>query len=365
MSDIPFLNLERQTSAIRPELDEATRRVLDGGRFVLGDEGEAFEAEFAAYCGATHSVGVGSGTNAITIGLRALGVGEGDEVITVANSCVPTVVGIERAGATPVLADADEFTMTIDISSVERALTPRTRAVIPVHLYVRPVDFEPLASLARRKGLLILEDAAQAHGAELGGRRIGSLGDAAAFSFYPTKNLGALGDAGAIVTSDPAVSERARMLRNYGERARYQSLLRGTNSRLDEVQAAWLRVKLRHLDGWTSRRREIAIAYRDAFANRVQLQEAVSDGRHAYHLFVMRVVDRDNFRRSLAKRGVQTLVHYPSAIHQQPAYASLGNDKDLGVSELLAHEVVSLPLYPELTDAEVEHVIAAVRAAST
>jgi dTDP-4-amino-4,6-dideoxygalactose transaminase len=360
---VPFLDLSRQVASIRDELDEAVARTLDGGRFVGGTPVESFERELAAYCGAAHAVGVASGTDAIELALRAAGVGAGDEVITAANTCVPTVAGIEAAGALPVLADADPRTYTLDPASLEAARSERTRAIVPVHLYGQTADMEPIVGFAREHGLIVIEDAAQAHGAEYGGRRAGALGDAAAFSFYPTKNLGALGDGGAVVTDDPELAERVRMLRTYGERERYESLVPGTNSRLDTLQAAVLSVGLRHLDAWNGRRRQLAAFYRQELAGlELTLPEERSGGMHAYHLFVVRVAGRDRFRERLAAGGVETLVHYPRPIHLQPAYERLAHE-GLTVAERLCEEVCSLPLYPELSDAEAEYVVAAVRGA--
>jgi dTDP-4-amino-4,6-dideoxygalactose transaminase len=359
---VPFLDLRRETAAFRRELDTAMGAVLDEGRFVLGPAVARFENAFAEWCGAGHAVGVASGTDAITIALQALGIGPGDEVITAANSCVPSVAGIEATGATPVLVDAVESTQTIDVGLVAEALTERTRAVVPVHLYGRCADMGPLLALARAHGLKVVEDAAQAHGAEGAGRRAGSLADAAAFSFYPTKNLGALGDGGAVVTSDPDVADRARMLRSYGERERYDSVIRGTNSRLDSLQAAILSVKLARLEERNERRREIAALYQEGLAGlQLDLPEPVGDGLHAFHLYVVRVRDRDAVAERLLVEGVETLVHYPRAIHEHPAYASLAGPGTLPVSERLAREVLSLPLYPELADGEAEQVVAALR----
>jgi dTDP-3-amino-3,4,6-trideoxy-alpha-D-glucose transaminase len=362
---IPFLDLSRSATELRAELEAAVAGVLDSGRFVLGPRVEEFEAAFARFCGASHCVGVGSGTDAIAIALSAVGVGPGDEVITAANTCVPTVAGIEGAGAVPVLADADPATFTLDPDRAAEAVTERTRAILPVHLYGQCTDMAPLRELAAAHGLKLVEDAAQAHGAGYGDRRAGTLGDAAAFSFYPTKNLGALGDGGAVVTNDPEVAERARLLRAYGERERYESVLRGTNSRLDELQAAVLAAKLPHLERWNERRRAVARRYLEALAAAPVTLPAEAKGRHhVYHLFVIRVRDRDAFRRSLADRGIDTLVHYPRSVHEHPAYSSLARP-GLDHSEQAAREVVSLPLYPELTNDEVETVVAAVAEAAS
>jgi dTDP-3-amino-3,4,6-trideoxy-alpha-D-glucose transaminase len=348
---IPFLDLSRQTAALRSDLDAAIASVLDSGRFVGGPLIEAFESAWANACGARYAVGVASGTDAIALALRAVGVQQGDEVITAANTCVPTVAGVEAAGAVPVLADCDPCTLLLDPAHVREAVTERTRALLPVHLYGRCVDVAALRGL----GLPVVEDAAQAHGVRL-------RGTAAAFSFYPTKNLGALGDAGAVVTDDSAIAERVRMLRNYGERERYESALRGTNSRLDPIQAAVLLAKLPHLARWNARRRALALGYRELLADTgVHLPD--DDGDHMWHLFVVRVSDRERFRAQVAAAGVETLVHYPRAIHEHEAYAELARHP-LSNAEAAAREVVSLPLYPELRDDEAARVIEAVTAAA-
>jgi dTDP-4-amino-4,6-dideoxygalactose transaminase len=361
--NVPFLDLGRQVETMRAELDRAIGEVLSAGRFVLGEPVEVFEREFAEYCGASQAIGVASGTDAIALALRAVGVGPGDEVVTVANTCVPTVAGIELAGAAPVLVDAEPSSLTLDPATLAGALTERTQAILPVHLYGQCADMSPILDFARKHGLKVVEDAAQAHGAEYQGRRAGSLADAAAFSFYPTKNLGALGDGGAVVTNDPEVAERARLLRTYGERRRYESVLHGTNSRLDTIQAAILRAKLRRLDAWSDRRREIAAAYLESLADTPLLLPREAKGRrHVYHLFVLQTPQRDAFRSALAERGVETLVHYPRAVHQHPAYEGIAVDPaGVAESERLVQEIASLPLYPELSDAEVAYVIDAVR----
>ena len=349
--NVPFLDLARGVSSLRNELDEAIAGVLDRGRFVLGERVTEFESAFASYCGAGESVGVASGTDAIAIALRAAGVEPGDEVIVPANTCVPTIVGVETAGATVVLADVDPKTWTLDPAAAAAAVTERTRAVIPVHLYGLCADVEGLRGL----GLAIVEDAAQAHGARVNARPAGTLGDVAGFSFYPTKNLGALGDGGAVVTNDLGIAAAARSLRTYGERDRYDSVRCGWNSRLDELQAAILLVKLRRLEEWNERRRAIAERYDEIALER----QFVPDGFvHAYHLYVVRSPERNALRRRLAERGIETLVHYPRAVHQHSAYARLARP-GLDVSERLASEVLSLPLYPELTETEVEAVVEA------
>jgi dTDP-4-amino-4,6-dideoxygalactose transaminase len=355
---VPFLDLSREVMSMRSELERAIARVLDEGRFVSGPFVEKFESDFASFCGSEYAVGVASGTDAITIALAAVGVGAGDEVITAANTCVPTVAGIEATGARPVLADIDPETYTLDPGALEPALTERTRAIVPVHLYGQCADMDPILELARARGLRVVEDAAHAHGAEYRGQRAGTLGDAAAFSFYPTKNLGALGDGGAVVTSSKEVAERARLLRSYGESEPSISSLSGRNSRLDAVQAAVLSVKLERLEEWNDRRRALASRYRELLHQApLELPVEVAGCVHAYHLFVVRVHDRERFRSALEEARVGTLVHYGRPIHEHPAYAHLApNDGRLQRSERACREVVSLPLYPELSEEEVSFV---------
>jgi dTDP-4-amino-4,6-dideoxygalactose transaminase len=361
---VPLNALAPGVEAIRAELDAAIGRVLASGRFLLGEETSAFEREFAAYHGPTlHGVGVGSGTDALRIGLQALGVGEGDEVLVPANAGVPPVAAVVAAGARPVFGDVDPATDGLDPAEVGRRATPRTRAVLVVHLYGRAAAIRELAAEAGRRGLRLLEDCAQAHGARTAGQPVGTFGDAAAFSFYPTKNLGALGDGGLVLSADPAVAERARLLRMYGWRTRYVSELVSGVSRLDELQAAVLRVKLRHLDDRNRARRRLAARYRAGLhgLGRVSLPEDRDD--HVYHLFVARTERRDRLRAFLAERGVGTDVHYPLPVHLQAPYARFGGGAgSLPVTERLAREVVSLPLYPELAPADVDYVVAQVRA---
>jgi dTDP-3-amino-3,4,6-trideoxy-alpha-D-glucose transaminase len=358
---VPFLDLRREIAEIGDELGDAFDEVVRGGRFVGGDPVTAFEEAFAAYCGAAHAVGVASGTDAITLALLASGVSVGDEVITAANTTIPTIVGIERAGGVPVLADVDEATATLDPVSVAAVVTSRTRAIVPVHLYGQCAPMDALASIAAANELLIVEDAAQAHGAEYRGRRTGTLGTAAAFSFFPTKNLGALGDGGAVVTDDPVIAERVRLLRNYGESERYLSVMHGMNSRLDTIQAALLLVKLRRLEAWTERRRRLAIGYLDALAAvNVDLPSVAKECRHVWHLFVVGADDRDEVRRALAAEGVETLLHYPRPVHHHPAYSDLGSG-DLSRSERHCARAISLPLNPYLTDNEARRVVEVLR----
>jgi dTDP-4-amino-4,6-dideoxygalactose transaminase len=363
---VPFANFRRTVDALRPELDAALARVLDSGWFLLGSEGDQFEREFSAWVGTEHAVGCASGTDAIELALRALGVGAGDEVVTQANTCVPTVAAIARAGATPVLCDVEPDAATIDPRSLERALSPRTRAVIPVHLYGQVGDIHAVAELASAAGVGVIEDCAQAHGAAAGDSAAGTVGIAGAFSFYPTKNLGAFGDGGAVVTSDAQLDERLRLVRQYGQADRYHHVAEGVNSRLDELQAALLRVRLAHLDRDNSRRVAIAGHYAEALAGTaVEPLHRLPDRTHVFHLFVVVTPERERFQAALEDQGVSTLVHYPRPIHGHAPYEALGSGPaPLPNAERLADQVVSLPIYPELTDAEVEHVADAARAAA-
>jgi dTDP-4-amino-4,6-dideoxygalactose transaminase len=362
-SRVPFNDLRPQYAAIRTEIDAAVAGVLARGWFVLGPEVEAFESEFAAYCDARHAVGVGSGTEALHLALLACEVGPGDEVVTVAHTAVPTINAISLTGAGPVFVDVDPDTYTMDPRAAAAAITPRTRALLPVHLYGHPADMAPLRDLARRHGLRLIEDAAQAHGAAYRGTRTGTLGDLAAFSFYPTKNLGAYGDGGMVVTDDAALAERVRLLRNYGQTDRYHHQIEGLNSRLDELQAAVLRVKLRYLEEWTAARRDRAARY-SARIQRARVPREAPWARHVYHLYVVHVRQRAAVQQALAAAGVDTLVHYPIPAHLQPAYAHLEvAHGSLPVTERLADEALSLPLYPELPMDQVDRVVGVLEAA--
>jgi dTDP-4-amino-4,6-dideoxygalactose transaminase len=358
---VPFLDLSRETEALRPDLDAAIARVVESGAYILSPEVERFETAFAQACGTAHAVGVASGTDAITIALLAAGVEPGDEVITAPNTCVPTIVGIERAGARAVLADVDPVTYTLDPAQVERRLTARTKAILPVHLYGQPADLDALVQL----GIPVVEDCAQAHGATVDGRPAGSIGVAAAFSFYPTKNLGALGDAGAVVTGSEEVATRARLLRNYGERGRFEHVLRGLNSRLDPLQAAILGAKLPRLAGWVERRRALAAAYDEALAGTNVVVPATVPGRgHAYHLYVVQAPAREEFRSVLDEAGVGTAVHYPTPVHRQPAYRDLDVPGGFPVAEALCERVVSLPLSETHSDEEIAYAAESAAAAA-
>jgi len=347
---------------MRPEIDAAIAGVLDRGWFILGEEVRSFEEEFAAYCGTRYGVGVASGTDALHLALRAVGVGPGDEVITVANAGVPGVAAIEMAGGRPVFVDVDPVTYNLNPALIEEAITTRTRAILPVHLYGHPADMDPIMEIARRHNLFVVEDAAQAHGALYKGRRVGSLGHVGCFSFYPTKNLGAYGDGGMVVTNDPELAERVRRMRQYGWESQYYSTMRGVNSRLDELQAAILRVKLRILENWNARRRQIATLYTELLGrSSLVLPTEAPDAVHVYHLYVVRSDCRDALREQLRRAGIGTGVHYPLPAHLQEAYRDLGySSGSLPVTECLAREVLSLPMFPELTEDEVEQVVEAV-----
>ena len=366
---VPMLDLRAQLQRIRPEVDEAVERVIASTQFVHGEDCGRLEEEFAAYCGASHACAVASGTDALILALRAYGVGPGDEVVTVANTFIATGEAILLNGATPVFVDVDPATFTMDASQVEKAITPRTRVILPVHLYGHPADTDAINALAGRHGLPVLEDAAQAHGAELRGRRAGSLGHAACFSFYPSKNLGAYGDAGMVTASDPDFVARVRQLANHGGGAsKYDNVVLGTNSRLDTLQAAILRVKLRHLDQWNEERRERVRAYRQALADvpGVILPSERDGARSAWHLFTIRARERDALAAHLKARGIATAIHYPRPIHLQPALAAAGGRPgDLPVSEQLGREVLCLPLYPELPLEDLRRVASEIRAFCT
>jgi len=348
-------------------MDARLARVFESGRFILGEAVAELEREFAKYCRVRDGVAVASGTDALWLALEALGIGAGDEVITVSNTCAPTVAAIVKSGATPVLVDVDPATLTIDPERAEAALSSRTRCVLPVHLYGQCADMQPLLDLARRRDLLVVEDCAQAHGAEYRGARAGSLGHAGCFSYYPTKNLAALGDGGMVVTDDAALAERLRLLRNYGYREPGRSVLNGYTSRLDELQAAIILAGLDRLDGWNQRRRAIAARYSAALAGSdVAAPVEAPYAWHAYHLYVVRSHQRDQLRDRLKRSGVETLIHYPVPVHHQEGFASLCRIGDGGLqrTERIAGEILSLPLFPELRDDEVELVLEAVAAAN-
>jgi len=356
---IPFLDLRAAYLELKPGIDAATARVLDSGWYILGPELEAFEAEWAAYCEARHAVGLANGLDALTLALRALEIGSGDEVIVPSNTYIATWLAVSGVGAVPVPVEPDPATYNIDPVRIAAAITPRTRAICPVHLYGQPADMDPILEIARAHGLRVVEDAAQAHGARYKGRRIGAHGDIACWSFYPGKNLGALGDAGAVTTDDEGLAERIRLLRNYGSRQKYVNEEAGVNSRLDPVQAAVLRVKLAVLDDWTERRRAIAAAYADGLAGRGLTLPHVPDwAEPAWHLYVVRSPERDALQAQLHEAGVGTLIHYPIPPHMQTAYAGLGMAPEaLPLARRLADEVLSLPMGPHLTPQDMRKVI--------
>lgn len=360
---IPFLDLGSVHREVRAELEDAFQRVLVSNWYILGEEVAAFEREFAAYCGARHCVGVGNGLEALHLILRAYDVGAGDEVIVPSNTYIATWLAVTYAGAKPVPVEPVEGTYNLDPGRVAAAITPRTRAILPVHLYGQPAEMDAIGDIARRHKLLVIEDAAQAHGALYRGRRTGSLGDAAGFSFYPGKNLGALGDAGAVTTNDAGVAEKVRSLRNYGSAVKYHNHVKGFNSRLDELQAALLRVKLRRLDRWNEERRAIAASYLAGLAgSSLGLPEAPAWTTPVWHLFVVRSPKRQELMARLEAAGIGSMIHYPVPPHLQPAYAELGlREGDLPISERIHREVLSLPIYPGLSPAQVARVISVLR----
>ncbi len=358
---VPFGDFKAHVAALRGEIDAAVARVLDSGWFILGPEDEAFERELAAAFAAKDAVAVANGTEAIQLALEALGVGAGHEVVTSPLTAAFTALAIQRTGATPVFADLDPETLNLAPDAVAKVVTPRTRALLPVHLYGHPADLDPLLALARDHGIPLVEDACQAHGARYKGRTVGAISGIGALSFYPTKNLGAFGDGGAVLVNDPEVAVRLRRLRNGGQTDRYHHAGPGINSRLDELQAAILRVKLRHLADWTERRRAIAARYCEALRGVVAVPEEQPYAGAVYHLFVIRHPRRDALMAALKDRGIGTLIHYPIPLHLQPAFAALGGRRgDFPVAEKAAAEILSLPLYPEMTDAQVHEVAAAV-----
>ena len=358
---VPFVDLRAQHDALAPEIDRAVRQVFERGDFILGAAVEAFEADFAACHEVRHAIGVGTGLDAIELALRAHGIGPGDEVITAANTFIATVLAILDVGARPVLVDADPERYTIDPSALSAAITSRTRAIVPVHLFGQPVDVDGVLAMARRHNLVVIEDAAQAHGARYNGQRIGQFGHAAAFSFYPSKNLGACGDGGMIVTNDDLTAEKLRLMRNYGQRAKYYHSTAGTNSRLDTVQAAILRVKLPHLDDWNAARRRHAGAYAERLSARVETPSSAPGVEHVYHLYVIETDRRDAVQQQLRAKEIATGIHYPVPVHLQEACAGLGYGVgDFPVTERAAQRMLSLPMYPELTTAQIDYVSEAV-----
>ncbi|MCH2317716.1 MAG: DegT/DnrJ/EryC1/StrS family aminotransferase [SAR202 cluster bacterium] len=360
---IPLVDLKAQYRSIKEEMDSAIQGVLERTQFINGPEVSEFEKNFAEYCGAKHAVGVGNGTDALILALDALGVGSGDEVITTANTFIATAEAISAVGATPVFIDVDPRHFNMTGSGFEEAITPRTKSVIPVHLYGQPAPMNEISEVANRHNIKIIEDSAQAHGASYTGNPVGTWGDVTCFSFYPAKNLGAYGDAGAVITNDSDLATAIRMRKDHGRTQKYTHDFIGTNSRLDTMQAAILNVKLGHLTEWTDRRRAIADAYTAALSefDWIGLPEAMEDARHVYHLYVIQVDQRDALQKHLADSGVGTGVHYPIALNLQPAYSHLGYKQgDFPVSESLGDRILSLPMYPELTDEQIQQVVGAI-----
>ena len=360
---IPFLELGASYRELKPEIDAAVSRVLESGWYILGPEVEAFEAEWAAYCDAKHAVGLANGLDALTLALRALAIGPGDEVIVPSNTYIATWLAVSGVGATPVPVEPDQATHNIDPARIEAAITSRTRALLPVHLYGQPADMDPILNIAKRHGLRVIEDAAQAHGARYKGQRIGAHGDIVCWSFYPGKNLGALGDAGAITTDDTALAERVALLRNYGSRQKYVNEEAGVNSRLDPIQAAVLRVKLEVLDEWTERRRAVATAYTVGMAQSDVILPHVPDwAEPAWHLYVVRTSDREALQDRMTEAGIGTLIHYPIPPHMQKAYTDMEiMPEALPMARDLASEVLSLPMGPQLSLDQVQNIVNALK----
>jgi dTDP-4-amino-4,6-dideoxygalactose transaminase len=355
---VPYLDLKAQYKTIKPEIDEAVARVLDSCQFVLGPDVAEFERSFATYCEASECIAVNSGTSALHLALLAAGIGPGDEVITVPFTFVASVASILYTGAKPVLVDIDPRSFTMDPALVEAAITSRTKAIMPVHLYGQSADLDPIMEIARRHKLIVIEDAAQAHGAQYKGRRAGSIGDMGCFSFYPGKNLGAYGEGGAITTDNAEFAHTVRMLRDWGQERKYQHVLRGYNYRMEGFQGAILGVKLRHLEAWTESRRRVAQQYNELLAaGEVETPAEMPWARHVYHVYTLRVKERDNLHAVLTDQGIGTGIHYPVPAHLQPAYSDLGYGKgSFPQAEKAAHEVISLPVYPEMTEDQINKV---------
>jgi dTDP-4-amino-4,6-dideoxygalactose transaminase len=359
---VPLFDLKTQYQSLREEIRAAVDSVLDNAHYILGPEVEAFEADFAAFCGARHAIGVNNGTNAIQLALLAAGIGPGDEVITVSHTFIATIAAVRYTGATPVLVDVDPHTLTIDVSLIEDAITSRTRAILPVHLYGHPAELDSILDIARRYGLNVIEDCAQAHGATYRGKPVGGIGDYGCFSFYPSKNLGACGEGGMVITNDDESASTLRMLRDWGARTKNHHEIRGFNMRMEGVQGAILSVKLRYLEQWNDQRRAHADYYQgNLAASDLILPAELADSRHVYHLYAVRSEDRDDLQAHLHSLGVNTGIHYPTPVHLQPAHHDLGYKRgDLPVSERAAQTVLSLPMFPELTHQQQDEVISAV-----
>ena len=351
--NVPFFNAKREHAALHRQILEALERVCESGQFILGDEVAAFEREFSSYVGAKYGISVNSGSDALFLTLKALGITNDCEVITVSHTFISTADAIVRCGATPVFVDVEPDTYCLNTAKIEEKITERTKAILPVHLYGHPADLHEVVKLAEQYGLLVVEDGCQAHGTEYKGKKVGSFGNAGCFSFYPTKNLGGYGDGGLVTTNDCSLAQKVELLRNYGQSRKYCHNVVGINSRLDEVQAAILRVKLARLDEWNEIRRRLAALYKETLERTdVVLPREKTYAKHVYHLFVIQVADRDKTQRLLQKKGIQTQIHYPIPVHKQKAYAAFERSKDLGMTETICKNILSLPLYPSLTTDE-------------
>ncbi|MBC8473486.1 MAG: DegT/DnrJ/EryC1/StrS family aminotransferase [Candidatus Omnitrophica bacterium] len=362
---VDVFSLKKQYEDIKDEIKGPVDKVITSGGFILGEDVKLFEQEFPDYCGVKHGVGVNSGTDALFLACLACGIGKGDEVIVMPYTYIATALGISMAGATPVFVDIEEKTYNIDISKIEKAITKKTKAILPVHLYGHPADMDPIMEIAARHKLKVIEDCAQAHGALYKNKKVGSFGHAACFSFYPTKNLGAFGDGGMVITDSEDIKQRLLLLRDYGRKGRYEHILKGYNSRLDTLQAAILRVKLKHLDEWDEKRRKNASLYTKLFKeNKIDVvcPYEADYAKHVYHLYAVRVKNRKDVMEKLAEKGIRTLIHYPIPIHLQDAYKDLGHKKgDFPVSEKCCEEILTLPMYPELPEEDIKYVVQALK----
>ena len=364
-SAISFVDLKRQYISIKDEIDPAIKKVIDNASFILGKDVEDFEKNFASYCQTKYCVGVSSGTDALHLALRALNIGSGDEVIVPANTFIATALGVSYTGATPVLVDCNTHDYNIDVAKIEGAITARTKAIMPVHLYGQPADMSPILDIAKKHNLNVVEDACQAHGAEYIGKKCGSLGTIGCFSFFPGKNLGAYGDGGAVTTNDPEIDEKIRLLRDYGQKKKYHHELKGFNSRLDAMQAAILNTKLRHLDKWNNQRRKNAKLYNELLANAERIITPVEreDTKHVYHLYVIRSKIRGRLAEHLQSKGISVGIHYPIPIHMQKAYLDVGYEKgSFPVTEEYSGTILSLPMFAELNEEEIKYIVQNIKA---
>ena len=362
---VDVFTLKKQYENIKDEIREPMEKVMCSGGFIIGEDVKLFEEEFARYCGVRYGIGVNSGTDALFLACLACGIGKDDEVVVMSYTYIATALGISMTGGRPVFVDIEEKTYNIDVSRIEKSITKKTKAILPVHLYGHPADMDPIMEIAKRYNLKVIEDCAQAHGALYKDKKVGSFGDASCFSFYPTKNLGAFGDAGMVITNSEEIKQRLLLLRDYGRKGRYEHILRGYNSRLDTLQAAILKVKLKHLDEWDEKRRENAHIYTKLFKeNKMDLvcPYEADYAKHVYHLYPVRIRNRKEVMEKLAEKGIRTLIHYPIPIHLQEAYKDLGYKKgDFPISEKCCEEILSLPMYPELSEEEIKYVVQALK----